>query len=471
MVRYHTRVVFTLGQKWCDSKGNDFYLVVSTDVPAASHIKRLQLAGVSQRLQNKCMVMGGRRNLVVEYYPEECRDSSDASRENDVLARSDIVSLALPRYEGCDRLLGIPLEWLFERMVKKSSQYGVPLQAADTWAHSTEVYRYAMEIAEQVSEERLAHATGGQFPGPLLAHILEKGCYAHDFGRMITGSNASCPNEPALVHGFRGAQCLRELAEAPDHHDIAEELEVLARICERHTGGAGLTKVELLANPTVLAQFNIYPADHLAETPYEKIVGYANWRIHPVKRDQTGRSPHLGSVYLPHRVSEQVALARSKRHAKTQQQLKALEDLLDFVYHITDGRVGAGCPAAAKTAARLEELACDAWLYVQRHSSEFPPDRTECALGPFTIMGWGETKRLDVCGQEWEETHHLVVGTKPGRIALEATRLVENWDYDRSGPGQRGCRPEGWAYVVRPTLSDLERLELALATMVPSRPR
>jgi hypothetical protein len=276
--------------------------------------------------------------LLAEFYPEVIeRELRDALRP------SDILSLCAIGDGTVRRLIGVPCEWLFLEMTAVATRNGIPLQAADTWVHSSAVHTFAAEIVEQVSMERLAHKMGKAFSDDfrrgLSGYLLEKAAYAHDFGRMYSGSNASRTLEKAILHGFRGARHFRSLA-CEAGSQARDDFEFLASVCETHVGGAGLTACTIKQNQTLL-DAGIDPRDTLATNPYEKIVSYADWRIH-------GRK--IGTHYMPRRVSEQEAMDRTLKFKPSPRQLQAVKDLCDFIHYITQtGPSKMGTSSASKS--------------------------------------------------------------------------------------------------------------------------
>jgi hypothetical protein len=208
--------------------------------------------------------------LVAEFFPEVLENEP-----RHALQPSDILSLCAMGNGTCQRLIGVPLEWLFSEMTALATNHGIPLQAADTWVHSSEVYALAVEIAQQVSMERLAQkmdkAFSDDFKQGLSGYWLEKAAYAHDLGRMYSGSNASSTIEKGILHGVRGARHFRSLA-PEDSSQAKEDFEFLAGICETHVGGAGLTACTIKRHQALL-DAGVAPEDTLATSPYEKIIG------------------------------------------------------------------------------------------------------------------------------------------------------------------------------------------------------
>jgi hypothetical protein len=261
--------------------------------------------------------------LVAEFYPEAIE-----REPRDALQPSDILSLCAVGGGTVRRLIGVPLEWLFLEMTAIATRNGIPLQAADTWVHSSAVHAFAVEIAQEISMERLAHKMGKAFSDDfrrgLSGYLLEKAAYAHDFGRMYSGSNASRSLEEAILHGFRGARHFRSLA-SETGSQARDDFEFLARVCETHVGGAGLTACTIQQDQALL-DAGIDPEDTLATNPYEMIVSYADWRIH-------GRK--MGTHSMPRRVSEPEAMDRTLKFKPSPRQLQAVKDLSEFIHYIT----------------------------------------------------------------------------------------------------------------------------------------
>jgi hypothetical protein len=209
-----------------------------------------------------------------------------------------------------------------------ATRNGIPLQAADTWVHSSEVYAFAAEIAQQVSMERLAQKMdkvfSDDFRRGLSGYLLEKAAYAHDIGRMYSGSNASRTLKKGILHGVRGARHFRSLASEAGSQ-AKEDFEFLAGVCETHVGGAGLTACTINRHQALL-DAGVAPKDTLATSPYEKIIGYADWRIH-------GRK--MGTLYMPRRVSELEAMERTLNYQPPPKQLQAVKDLCEFIHYVT----------------------------------------------------------------------------------------------------------------------------------------
>lgn len=232
----------------------------------------------------------------------------------------DVVSIAFEK-DFSRRIYGLPLDWLKIEMLRVATENEIPQQAEDTWRHSAAVYEFAKDISNKaVSKPQVTEHS---------LHILEKGCYAHDFGRMFTGSPASREVEPGILHGFYGANYFRNMVKELTSESSSvfekEEFESYARICERHIGGAGFTKSSIKNIPTL--RKNMIALDILAENFYEKVIGYADWRIHAVK---------CGNIFVPTLVSEEEVMKRTLRYNPPKDQIEAIEKLCQYIHNITN---------------------------------------------------------------------------------------------------------------------------------------
>jgi len=120
-------------------------------------------------------------------------------------------------------------------MVVLATGNGIPEQALDTWSHSLRIWQEAARIAAAARERQ-------SVDGGLLINepLLEALCFAHDTGRMFTGSKAShqlVPQQLIGAHGVLGAHYYRTL---PEPFAPVAIMEALARICERHLLGVGV---------------------------------------------------------------------------------------------------------------------------------------------------------------------------------------------------------------------------------------
>lgn len=206
-------------------------------------------------------------------------------------------------------------ECLLAEMVRISTQNSIPTQAYDTWLHSN----YVWELAEKVANKAISNNNKVDF------EFLKKASYVHDFGRMYVGSKASKELEPAYLHGIRGKEYFEGIFNDHDKYlELVDQNEAnkFARICERHMGGAGLTKA-------TNERMGLAKTDTLAETIEEKIVGYSDWRIHAVE---------CNGVYSPKEVSEKDALSRTENmKGMNASQLEAVNNLRTYIHKITNG--------------------------------------------------------------------------------------------------------------------------------------
>lgn len=100
--------------------------------------------------------------------------------------------------------------------------------------------------------------------------IVEAGAMLHDIGIIqCNASGIECyGTEPYICHGTLGAKMLRE--NAAQYNLTADEAEIFARICERHTG-TGLTLNQIVNQNLPLPHIDLCP-----ETIEEQIVCYAD---------------------------------------------------------------------------------------------------------------------------------------------------------------------------------------------------
>lgn len=120
--------------------------------------------------------------------------------------------------------------------------------------HSEQVREKALEILEKSA---LSLDSGLVSTGALLHDVGILRCHAPSI--FCTGT------EPYIAHGTIGGAMLRTYGK---EHDL--DLEVFARICERHTG-AGLTSEEILAQKLPLPAKDLLP-----ETLEEKLICFAD---------------------------------------------------------------------------------------------------------------------------------------------------------------------------------------------------
>ena len=116
--------------------------------------------------------------------------------------------------------------------------------------HSSQVQLKALQIAE---------ASGVRVD----LEIVSNGAMLHDIGIICCHAPDICCHgeRPYLAHGIAGAAMLRE---------ISLEMEIYARICERHTG-SGLSAAEIRS-----AALPLPGRDFLPETLEEKLICLAD---------------------------------------------------------------------------------------------------------------------------------------------------------------------------------------------------
>lgn len=121
--------------------------------------------------------------------------------------------------------------------------------------HSEQVRDKALQIAKYNKHMKLDR------------EILVNGAMLHDIGiGKCKAKDIFClGSEPYIKHGVLGAEMLRAYGK---EHGL--DLEVYARICERHTG-SGLTAAEIREGRLPLPD-----ADFLPETPEEKVICLAD---------------------------------------------------------------------------------------------------------------------------------------------------------------------------------------------------
>ena len=125
------------------------------------------------------------------------------------------------------------------------------------WQHSMQVRDKALAILAALACARIDIDTRVVAAGALLHDIGIGRCHAPKI--LCTG------REPYIAHGILGAAMLREYGM---RHGV--DLEVYARICERHTGsGIAAREVRMQGLP-------IPERDYLPETPEEKLVCLAD---------------------------------------------------------------------------------------------------------------------------------------------------------------------------------------------------
>ncbi|MCH7492972.1 HD domain-containing protein, partial [Patescibacteria group bacterium] len=136
-------------------------------------------------------------------------------------------------------------------------------QVNNTWRHSTIVWKFANDIAQQAIKN-----------GYIVDRkLLKVGCYVHDMGRMVTGSKGSKIMMHPIYHLYEGYRILKKRG-----------FPVLARICICHAGGGGLDKI-------TNKKHGFMARDFFPRTMEEKIIAYADARASYRK----GQGPYIGS--------------------------------------------------------------------------------------------------------------------------------------------------------------------------------
>ena len=145
----------------------------------------------------------------------------------------------------------------------------MPLDPYDILRHfypdETPLRRVLLKHSEQVRGKALEILEKSALP--LDSGLVSTGALLHDVGilRCHAPSIFCTGTEPYIAHGTIGGAMLRTYGK---EHDL--DLEVFARICERHTG-AGLTAEEIREQGLPL------PAkDFLPETLEEKLICFAD---------------------------------------------------------------------------------------------------------------------------------------------------------------------------------------------------
>ena len=283
-------------------------------------------------------------NLLVEYYSD--LGISGYIQQPEIISLCKIETGLFKKGDLLERIRGIPLNWFYQEMIELASQQRIIFQATDTWMHSAEVYKLARDIADSSLADRVNKVENlkRQRLETYSGWILEKACYAHDVGRMFTGSAASRQIEDGALHGIYGALYFGDMEnrvkderlncakfwENPSERDV---LRKFGRICERHIGGAGLTASSISTNKAFekfKSWFGEKSEDRLAETFYEKVIGYADWRVHAFM-DST--------MFVPRIVSEHDAMKRTKGYNPPGDQVEAVERLCEYIHYITDNTI------------------------------------------------------------------------------------------------------------------------------------
>lgn len=134
------------------------------------------------------------------------------------------------------------------------------------YPQDTEMRKLLIWHSEQVRDKALQIAKYNK-KMDLDKDVLINGSMLHDIGiGKCRAQDIYCQGtEPYIRHGILGAEMLREYGR---EHGL--DLEVYARICERHTG-SGLTADEIRSGSLPLPV-----RDYLPETPEEKIICLAD---------------------------------------------------------------------------------------------------------------------------------------------------------------------------------------------------
>jgi len=178
-------------------------------------------------------------------------------------------------------------------------------QYFDTQIHSAHVYSLAKKLAFNIDSKKSRNYKY------VIDDLVKSMCFSHDAGRMITGSKASKELKPAILHGYEGANLLR--CRFADFK--------IARCCEMHMGGTGLT-LETKAENNIKSIFK-------AKNPSleEKIVGYADLLTFARKND----SVHM--PYLPYRASLKEAYEKARGFGEVY--AERLDNLIDELFYRT----------------------------------------------------------------------------------------------------------------------------------------
>ncbi len=139
----------------------------------------------------------------------------------------------------------------------------------DHYYKSPELREILVIHSRKVAEKALAVCDAHPELG-LDKAIVETAAMLHDIGiiRCDARGILCCGTEPYICHGRIGAEMLRH--DASLFGTTKDDIEVFARVCERHTG-AGLTRNQIVSQGLPLPH-----EDFLPETTMEKIVCYAD---------------------------------------------------------------------------------------------------------------------------------------------------------------------------------------------------
>ncbi|MFA5134731.1 MAG: HD domain-containing protein [Patescibacteria group bacterium] len=148
-------------------------------------------------------------------------------------------------------------------MRKIAIENGIPKQASNTNDHSKTVWKFARSIMKQARDN-------GQ---KINSTMLKTGCYIHDIGRMVTGSQGSKLLKPAIIHCYAGYEIM-----------LKKGYPELARMCVSHAGGSGLDRATNKKN-------GFLPKNFFPQSAEEKILAYSDARCSYAKK--TG--PYIGT--------------------------------------------------------------------------------------------------------------------------------------------------------------------------------
>lgn len=128
------------------------------------------------------------------------------------------------------------------------------------YPEDNELRRLLLKHSRQVAQRALQIA-GNHPEWHIDQEFLEAAAMLHDIGIFRCDAPGICCHgtEPYIRHGMIGAELMR-----------SQQLERLARVCERHTG-AGITKEEIVQQGLPLPL-----QDFLPETLEEQIICYAD---------------------------------------------------------------------------------------------------------------------------------------------------------------------------------------------------
>lgn len=154
-------------------------------------------------------------------------------------------------------------------MVTIATKHGIPEQVDNTIRHSEVIWRYANGIAQSAIKR------GKRID----LQLLKAGCYVHDIGRMVTGSEGSKILKPAISHFYEGYRIMKE-----------KGYPTLAQMCVSHAGGGGLDK-------SINKKNNFIARDFFPRTTEEIIVAYSD-ALCSYKR---GAGPYIGTFNVAYK--------------------------------------------------------------------------------------------------------------------------------------------------------------------------